>query len=63
MTRMYVIMEDTGAGPEPYDIVPSMSRAEDICILEEARANAKGKPTYYYWREVISSIDWSEKNE
>lgn len=55
MKRMYVIMREDireyNPFPEPYDVVSSMVKADEICMEQE-----EADITHiYYWREVISS--------
>lgn len=61
MNRKYVIMKDTELDgewdSEPYDVVSSLVRAEEICRVEEQKSIDKGEYAVYYWREVISSED------
>jgi len=61
MKRVYVIMrqkfEEGYDEPiiEPYDVVSSMTQAEEDCILHEERSDTYHEGWEYYWREVISS--------
>lgn len=61
MSRKYVIMKDTELDgewyPIPYDVVSSMERAEEICLVEERKSFDNGEDAVYYWCEVISSED------
>ena len=62
MKRVYVILRQYSDDyeehdPEPWDVVSTMTRAQEICTLEEARSNQYHDGYYYYWTEVISSED------
>jgi hypothetical protein len=59
MKRMYVVMRGhVSCGErieEPYDVVSSATKAEEIATLEEERSNLHNDKWYYFWREIISS--------
>lgn len=58
MSRKYVIMRENQFTGEiiPYDVISSMTRAEELTILLESQA-PKESGYIYYWNEVISSED------
>jgi hypothetical protein len=51
MCRMYVIMREREGCALPYDVVHSMTRADELCTEYEAQDLTH----IYYWYEVISS--------
>lgn len=51
MTRMYVIFKERAGKIIPWDVVRSMTRADELCTNYEA-----DDPDHiYWWQEVISS--------
>lgn len=51
VTRMYVIFKERAGKIIPWDVVRSMTRADELCTNYEA-----DDPDHiYWWQEVISS--------
>lgn len=51
MTRMYVIFKEREGKIIPWDVVRSMTRADELCTEYEAQDSNH----IYYWYEIISS--------